>query len=293
MKININIRANKVFNFHLHHYNKWVDNLFLKLDKKLIKRFKPLIFIPSITERRGGKTSYAEWAYVIGLFQSIIYDNIDSNKNNIIIDVGCGTGLLSMAARPYVKYNGCYCGIDVMINDINFCNNHYPKKYNKFIHHKVFNKTYSPNQSEKNLVWDIEDESVDLVTALSVWTHLLRKDAIFYFKEIYRILKPNKRAIITFFIKDKYYDYKKQIEYPKSFYHKTDVNRWIFEKEIDQNWFTTNWTKNSEDAIAINNESLKILLKESGLRLLKYYPGTWKETSGLYFQDILILQKSI
>jgi predicted SAM-dependent methyltransferase len=44
-----------------------------------------------------------------------------------------------------------------------------------------------------------------LVTALSVWTHLNEADARFYFKEISRVLKPDGKAIVTFFLLDEQY----------------------------------------------------------------------------------------
>lgn len=274
------------------YYKRLLDEKFLTLDKKLIRRYNPIGRIPNINFRRGGKTSYAEWSYVIGLFQSIIYQNLEIKANNKILDIGCGTGLLSMAAYPYIHPKGNYIGIDVMIDDILFCRNHYQHEYNQFIHHEVFNESYSPNQTKGFIKWDVKSNSVDLLTALSVWTHLRKDDSIYYFKEIFRVLKPGSKAIVTVFLKDD--NYKESMNYKNEkngFIYNTPKNRWVFDKEVEKDWFTTNWAKDPEQAIAIDNNSLNILLKDSGLCLLKHYPGSWKDIPGLYFQDILILYK--
>ncbi len=197
-----------------------------------------------------------------------------------------------MSAQPYLNNEGTYLGIDVMKKDIEFCSNHYPKKYSRFLHHDIYNRTYSPSQSNKFVPWNIKDNSTDLLTALSVWTHLQKEDSIFYLNEVNRILKPGSRAIITFFLKDEYYNESLLQTKNESNWHNTEPQRWIFDKDIESNWYTTSWTKNPEDAIALDKTKLGELLKETEMEIIKHYPGTWKEIPGLYFQDILIMQKA-
>lgn len=271
-----------------------IDRIFRRIDKGQIRRTKNLRLIPEFANRRGGKLAYGEWAHVIGIFQSIIYQNLESKTGNHVLDIGCGTGLLGISAEPFLTENGSYTGIDVMKEDIDFCKSNFEMTPYNFIHFDIANPRYAANQNAKLLPWPIENDSKDLVTALSVWTHLREEDARFYFKEISRVLKKDAKAIITFFLLDD--DYEKSLslrENAKGRFHSTNQMNWIFDKEAydSKDWFTTKQVKNPEDAIAITPKALNILIKESGLKLLQHYPGNWKEKPGMYFQDVFIFQK--
>ncbi len=271
-----------------------LDRIFRSIDKKHIKRTRNIRLIPGIKYRRGGKLSYAEWAHVAGIFQTILYQNLENKTANNILDIGCGTGLLGISSEPFVAEGGSYTGLDVIKSSIAFCNRHFDLPDYSFIHFDVSNPTYASTQSSSLKPWPVEDESKDMVTALSVWTHLNEKDAIFYFQEIYRVLKKGGKAVVTFFYLDENY----HLSLPKRSnesgrFHSTNQNRWIFEAKAygSDNWYTPKWTKNPEDAIGITPEGLKILLNNSKLKLIKYYPGNWKESPGAFFQDILIFEK--
>jgi SAM-dependent methyltransferase len=272
----------------------YIDKVFRKTDREHVLRTKNIKLIPGLSDRRGGKLSYAEWAHVIGIFQTIIYQSLENKTGNNILDIGCGTGLLAMSSQPFIYAGGTYTGIDVMAKEVAFCKQHYTDKEFNFVHFDVANPTYAENQLKEHKPWPVADESQDLVTALSVWTHLDENDALFYFKEIYRVLKTGQKAIVTFFYLNQ--DYKDSLakrEDGVARFHSTAQKAWIFDKESygSKNWLTTNWAKYPEDAIGVTAEGMEMLIKESGLKLLKYYPGNWKEAPGMYFQDVLIFQK--
>ena len=75
-----------------------LDKMFREVDKKQIYRTKNIRLIPEFKYRIGGKQSYAEWAHVIGIFQTIIYQTINVEKRNNILDISCGTGLLGISS---------------------------------------------------------------------------------------------------------------------------------------------------------------------------------------------------
>ena len=110
----------KFFSFSL-------DRIYIYFDKFLLRRTRNLRLIPSIYRRKGGKKSYAEWAHVIGIFQTIFCQNLKS-ENNVVFDIGCGTGLLGIAAEPHVNEGGKYIGIDVSARDIGFCKRHFKQE---------------------------------------------------------------------------------------------------------------------------------------------------------------------
>ena len=114
-------------------YN-WFDRLYLPLDRKVIRRTRNIRLIPSERFRRGGKYAYGEWAHVIGIFQTLMYLQLAKKEGNAVLDIGCGTGLLGIAAEPFVGEGRSYTGIDVMARDIAFCRQHYRAPNYRFIH---------------------------------------------------------------------------------------------------------------------------------------------------------------
>lgn len=272
----------------------WIDKIFQSIDREHILRTKNIRLIPDYKNRRGGKVSYAEWAHAIGIFQTIIYQTLKTKTGNKILDIGCGTGLLGIASEPFTYDKGTYTGIDVMSAEVDFCRSHFKADNYSFIHLDVANPSYANAQSAELKPWPIDSASQDLVTGLSVWTHLSEIDATFYMKEIQRVLKKGGKAMITFFFLDESYQESltKRVD-EKGRFHSTDQSSWVFDVKAYNsiNWFTTPTSKNPEDAIGITQGGLDTLLEKSALKLIQYYSGNWKEAPGVFFQDILIFEK--
>lgn len=270
-----------------------LDEIYISLDREQVRRTKNIRLIPPVNERRGGKRSYAEWAHVIGIFQTLMFLYSPANSGNTIIDLGCGTGILAIAAEPLVSEGGRYIGLDVNPVDIAFCKQHYPSPPFEFQHVEAHNAAYAFEQSGQKH-WSVMDKSADLVTALSVWSHLNELDAVFYMQDVYRILRPGGKAIITGFVLDETYEASLEARTDDTgTFHSTPKSMWIFEQPAynSHNWFTTRWAEVPEKAIAFNKAGLAHMLLESGLKLLAFHPGCWRETPGIFFQDIIILQK--
>lgn len=268
-----------------------LDEQYIALDREQVRRTKNIKLIPDAANRRGGKKSYAEWAHVIGIFQTLMFVHCEKTWGNNIVDLGCGTGILAIAADPLVSRSGRYVGLDVNTKDIAFCSQHYPLPPFEFLHLSAHNAAYSTEQSGQK-IWPIDDESADLVTALSVWTHLNESDAIFNLHETVRVLRPGGKAIITAFILDgKTPDPLNDDE--TGSYHSTAKKLWQFERQAydSADWFTTDWADVPEKAIAFNESGLKRMLGETGLTISARYDGCWKENPGIFFQDILVLEK--
>ncbi|MDP6400530.1 MAG: class I SAM-dependent methyltransferase [Candidatus Marinimicrobia bacterium] len=273
---------------------KLLDKFYLFLDKSQVLRTNNIQLIPSESNRRGGKHSYGEWAHVVGIFQTLFHEYCEQKKDINILDVGCGTGLLGIASSPFVQDGGKYLGIDVTRKDIEFCQKHFTSPHYQFIHFDVNNPFYAPSQESKHQPWPFEDDSFNMVSALSVWTHLNEGDAIFYLQEVKRVLKLKGKAIITFFILDElYHKSLTKRTNDKGRFHGTNQKKWIFNKTAydSKDWFCPEWVQIPENAIGITKNGLNELISKTGLKLKKHYQGNWKEINGLFFQDIIVFEK--
>jgi SAM-dependent methyltransferase len=293
-----------------------LDRQFLPLDKARTKRAKELRLVPELEYRIGGKQSYGEWCHVIGVFQALIGSNVAKPVGNQIVDIGCGTGILAVASTPFVASGGHYTGIDVGAKEIEFDKRHYPAAQFSFVHSKDRNAAYTtegyvswnnaPSHARRDAndtggvgttavaaqrataesPWPVESDSVDLVTALSVWTHFNEQDALYYLADVARILKSGARALISMFLLDDVFDARFQ-DAPK------DLGDLQFTEVCcdSGDWLTPDWTRVPEDVIGLRPRGLDRLLEATGLRLREFHPGSWKQSAGVYFQDVAVLEK--
>jgi SAM-dependent methyltransferase len=271
-----------------------IDRVYLPADRREVLRSRNLTLIPPARNRRGGKQSYAEWGHVIGVFQTLLELHLGAGEGRRILDVGCGTGLMAIAASPFVGGGGRYTGIDVMRADVEFCRRHYPADTHEFVHFDVSNPMYAPAQASANQAWPLDADAFDMVTAVSVWTHLNETDAVFYLSEVARVLRPGGKAVITFFILDE--TYRRSLPRPagvRGRFHMTRQKSWIFDQPSygSDAWFHPAWVEVPENAIGVTEAGLERLQKASGLTLLELHTGNWKEQPGVFFQDVLVFRK--
>jgi len=178
--------------------------------------------------------------------------------------------------------------------DIAFCRRHYRGRQFEFVHLPIYNEQYAAGQARERVRWPLANATFDMVTALSVWTHLNEDDAVFYVKEINRVLRPGGRALITFFVLDDAYRQSLPLRTERAArYHATDKRWWVFDKACSGSgeWFCPTWATCPEVATGVTPRALEMIVQATALRHVLTYPGTWKESAGVYFQDVLVFEK--
>jgi len=149
--------------------------------------------------------SYTNWVYQQGFFAALIKCFAPDKPSLKIVDFGCGHGKLAPVSIFFTHPDGEYLGIDIQESYIDFCRRKYSHLPGvKFHLSRDFNALYSIPKS--NVIssnqsygadWPLAPESIDVLIAISVFTHLQETDAFGYIDKIHSILKPGALAIIT------------------------------------------------------------------------------------------------
>lgn len=118
----------------------------------------------------------------VGILQESILQKLESSYNATIVDLGCGCG--RYATRIASWYRGDYLGLDVVPELIAFADARTPANF-KF----ALTEDYRI---------PLQNRSVDLVTAFSLFTHLFHEETYCYLKEATRVLRPGGQIVFSF-----------------------------------------------------------------------------------------------
>ena len=123
--------------------------------------------------------------------------------SHAILDVGCGIGRMARPLVGYLDAAGSYDGFDVNRDGIGWCRRRYARHRNfRFQVADLYNRRYNPHgaHAASDYRFPYDEASFDFAIATSVLTHLLETEAEHYIAEILRVLKPDGRAVVTFFV---------------------------------------------------------------------------------------------
>lgn len=202
------------------------------------------------------------------------------NPNMDILDVGCGQGRM---ARPLVSYleSGSYHGFDIDKSGIAWCVKEYAVEENfHFEHADVINARYNKEGcvSAKNYRFPYDDNQFDFIFLTSVFTHMFAGDVKNYLSEIARVLKPNGKCLITWFLLD---DVSRESQHPV-------MN---FAYDVDAVSRTT-VKSNPEAAIAFDINFVRDIYETCGLDIKRIEHGNWGRPQSVFgLQDMIIAVK--
>lgn len=121
-----------------------------------------------------------------------------------VLDVGSGTGRMSLPLIKYLDSNGTYDGLEIIKQFIDWCQKNITTKHPNFHfqHADVLNKAYNPNGKvlASDYRFPYENEAFDVVFLSSVFTHMFPRDLENYLKELVRVLKKDGRCMISYFL---------------------------------------------------------------------------------------------
>jgi SAM-dependent methyltransferase len=136
-----------------------------------------------------------------------VFPTVTPGQYESVLDFGCGCGrvarMLALARAPMPQR---YHGIDLHRGMVQWCNDNLaPWLPNfSFEHHNVFNPGFNPEpELPRMLPFPVADDSVTLLIAVSVFTHLIEDQAEHYLDEVARVLRSDGVALTTWFLFDK------------------------------------------------------------------------------------------
>jgi len=158
------------------------------------------LLIPPLKLRRYiGKEDWKNYDNI-----SLLTENCGLKPNHKILDVGCGCGRTAISLTSYLNSKGSYDGLDIVKDFIDWLQNNVTPKYPNFHfqHANIKNPSYNLNGTiaDSKFKFPYESNSFDIVFLFSVFTHMLPLGIENYFSEIARVLKPNGKCAISYFL---------------------------------------------------------------------------------------------
>ncbi|MBX9772352.1 MAG: class I SAM-dependent methyltransferase [Candidatus Obscuribacterales bacterium] len=208
-------------------------------------------------------------------------DDCGLQPSSRVLDIGSGSGRVAVRLTRFLNKDGSYNGLDIREDAINWCKNRISSKFPNFQFQKikVFNRYYVSDSDVLacDYKFPFEDNSFDLIVLGSVFTHMVPEDMRNYMMEISRVLKPNGKALITYFLLTK--ESEELID--RSSYLPFQLGKCRVEK-----------LECPEQVIAHPEEDVLEDYRQAGLSVTHKYYGDWCGRKDVQcFQDIIIAVK--
>jgi SAM-dependent methyltransferase len=160
--------------------------------------------LPPVRIRQGGgRLRFDDEYFLRSAVQSAeLLTSVGLSQGSRILDFGCGPGRLAIGLIA-AGWRGSYLGVDVKDPQIKWAKAQITTRFPnfRFIRVDAANARYNPQGSEAHKL-PVEDEAVDFICALSVFSHMLSNDTATYLGEFHRALSSGGRAYVTAFVED-------------------------------------------------------------------------------------------
>jgi ubiquinone/menaquinone biosynthesis C-methylase UbiE len=118
----------------------------------------------------------------VGRIEAAVVRHFGLRDGMTLVDLGCGSGRLAWALGQSMRID--YLGIDIVQALLDYAQTKSPRTYRFVLHRKL--DIPAPNAS------------ADMVSAFSVFTHLLHHETYLYMEDIRRVLRPRGRLVFSF-----------------------------------------------------------------------------------------------
>lgn len=225
-----------------------------------------------------------EWSMLLRIYGRI-------RRESAVLEIGCGLGRIAFPLRYVLSARGTYDGFEICEPKIRFLNEAFAPRHPNF-HFKwadIKNTWYNPKGSldASSYTFEYPDEIFDVVFAASVFTHALPGVTARYFKEIRRVMRPDGRAVLSFFLLD---NYERGRQRPLGF----AKNIFDFDHAYGEfgDRFAISNPRNPEEMTAYRLDFLREMAADADLELLEEpLPGLWSAANPTWVgaQDVLVL----
>jgi SAM-dependent methyltransferase len=215
-------------------------------------------------------------------FVSFLIQYCGLRPDHAVLDVGCGIGRIAVALTSHLNAAGRYEGIDIVPEQIAWCQRHVSGRFPNFRFHlaNVYNLAYNPKGTVRasEYRFPFDDDTFDAVVLASLFTHMLSRDLERYVKEVARVLKKGGRCFVSFYLLND--ESRKNItEGTSAFGFKNRIDDCSVEKAGEP-----------EAAVAHDEDRVRDLLARSQLAIDFVFYGTWSSTRS-QGQDLLVVSR--
>lgn len=203
-------------------------------------------------------------------------------RNESILDAGCGLGRIAFSLGHYIDGSGRYEGFDISQELVEKARVRFSERNNfNFQHADIFNKMYNPEGriQAANFRFPYGDGAFSFVFLTSVFTHMMAEDVRNYLVEIRRVLRNDGRCLATFFSIDDVAE--TEIAEGRStigFGHRLPDGCFITDVNVP------------EGAVAYREADLRKMIEDAGLKIAQIHRGHWPGRKRfLTYQDVFLL----
>lgn len=136
-----------------------------------------------------------------------VIPGVPSGDVGSVLDFGCGCGRLARQLIQQRPQPHAYLGLDLHKGMIEWSRRNLSPHATGFVfeHHDVHNASFNPDapRDQTTVAFPLEEETIDLVIACSVFTHLVEDQIVFYLDQVSRILRRRGHFYSTWFLFDK------------------------------------------------------------------------------------------
>ncbi|MFA9403966.1 MAG: class I SAM-dependent methyltransferase [Anaerolineales bacterium] len=173
-----------------------------------------------------------------------------------VLELGCGCGRNAIALIDFLDEGGSYIGQDVDSGMISWCKSNLSDDRTRFFHADLYSGVYNPEGRKiSDYKFPASDHSIDLITAVSVFSHLLYNDLVHYLREASRVLRVGGNMHMTLFVMD--------------YIRPRLGDRWHFSHKKGPAYVES--PRYPEAAVAYDESTIEAVLEQNDLQLIEIY----------------------